>query len=78
MCAYTYVHIYVCNNNKREDMNLKESKERYVGVFEERKGNKKYNYIIISKINKKIPRPPPLRAVAWATMNKYVMKRWKR
>lgn len=38
MCAYTYVHIFVCNNSKREDMNLKESKGRYVGAFEGKKG----------------------------------------
>lgn len=38
MCAYTYVHICVCNNSKREDMNLKESKGRYVGAFEGKKG----------------------------------------
>lgn len=34
------------------------------GHLKERKGKKNYNYIIISKINKKIPRPPPLRGVA--------------
>lgn len=38
MCAYMYVHIYVGNNSKREDMNLKESKGRYVGTFEGKKG----------------------------------------
>jgi hypothetical protein len=33
-------------------MNLKESKEEYMGGFRGRKGRKKYNYIIISKKKK--------------------------
>lgn len=32
---YTYINIYVTTINKNEDMNLKESKERYVEGFEE-------------------------------------------
>lgn len=77
MYAYTYVHIYVCNNNKREDMNLKKSKERYVGAFEGKKGREEIQLYYYLK-HKKVPRPPPLCGVTWATMNKYVMERWKR
>lgn len=51
MCIF----IYACNNKwKQEAMNFKESEEDYMAVFEGEIGRENFNYIIVSKLNKKL------------------------
>lgn len=42
--ASTYINI-IAINKKKEDMNFKKSRERYMGGFEGRKGKKEKSYL---------------------------------